>query len=87
MKLTPEERKQREIAKWEKEQKKSKLLSYLLYIPAMGAVMLLTNILGDTYIGICVLVTILPGMIAGLVLMMLRVKETKGVDMSAVSAE
>ena len=63
------------------------LLSYLLYIPAMGAVMLLTNILGDAYIGICVLATILPGMIAGLVLMMLRVRETKGVDMGAVTVE
>jgi Na+-transporting NADH:ubiquinone oxidoreductase subunit NqrE len=31
MKLTPEERKQREIAKWEKEQKKSKLPGYLVY--------------------------------------------------------
>lgn len=63
------------------------LLSYLLYVPAMGAVMLLTNILGDAYIGICVLATILPGMIAGLVLMMLRVRETKGVDMGAVTVE
>ena len=31
MKLTPEERKQREIAKWEKEQQKSKLPGYLIY--------------------------------------------------------
>ena len=53
----------------------------------MGAVMLLTNILGDAYIGICVLATILPGMIAGLVLMMLRVRETKGVDMGAVTTD
>ena len=63
------------------------LMSYLIYFPAMGIVMVLTNILGDAYIGICTLATILPGMILGLVLMMLKVRETRGVDMSAVTAQ
>ena len=30
---------------------------------------------------------IIPGMLVGLILMMLKVKETNGVDMGAVSAE
>jgi putative effector of murein hydrolase LrgA (UPF0299 family) len=31
--------------------------------------------------------SIIPGMLLGLILMMLKVKETNGVDMGAVSAE
>ena len=31
--------------------------------------------------------SIIPGMLGGLILMMLKVKETNGVDMGAVSAE
>lgn len=31
--------------------------------------------------------SIIPGMLVGLILMMLKVKETNGVDMGAVSAE
>ena len=38
-------------------------------------------------IGICTVVTIIPGMLVGLILMMLKVKETNGVDMGAVFAE
>ncbi len=63
------------------------MISGSLFGPAMGAVMVLSNILGDAYIGVCVLATAIPGMLIGLIMMMLKVKETKGVDMSAVSAE
>lgn len=63
------------------------LLSGIIYVVAMGGVMLLTNILGDAYIGISTVVTIIPGMLAGLIMMALRVRETKGVDMGAVTVE
>ena len=63
------------------------LLSGIIYVVAMGGVMLLTNILGDAYIGISTVVTIIPGMVAGLIMMALRVRETKGVDMGAVTVE
>lgn len=108
MKLSPEEKKQREILKWEKETAKAPgyLIYFLLIIcvvyicdevstqisgmffgPAMGALLVLSNALGDSYIGICTLATVVPGMLIGLVMMMLKVKETKGVDMGAVTAE
>ena len=61
------------------------LVSGSFFGPAMGAVLVLSNILGDAYIGICTLATIVPGMLIGLLLMMFKVKETKGVDMGAVT--
>jgi hypothetical protein len=63
------------------------MVSGTIFYVAMVAVMLIINILGDTAIGICTVVTIIPGMLVGLILMMLKVKETNGVDMGAVSAE
>lgn len=78
MKLTPEEKKQREIAKWEKEKAKAKAPGYIVYF-------LLIICIG--YIGISTVVTIIPGMLAGLILMALRVRETRGVDMGAVTVE
>ena len=63
------------------------LLSGIIYVVAMGGVMLLPNILGDAYIGISTVGTIIPGMLAGLIMMALRVRETKGVDMGAVTVE
>ena len=61
------------------------MISGAIFGPAMGAVVVLSNILGDAYIGICTLATIVPGMLIGLLLMMFKVKETKGVDMGAVT--
>lgn len=61
------------------------MISGAIFGPAMGAVIVLSNILGDAYIGICTLATIVPGMLIGLLLMMFKVKETKGVDMGAVT--
>jgi MFS family permease len=63
------------------------MVSGTIFSVAMVAVMVLINILGDAAIGICTVVTIIPGMLVGLILMMLKVKETNGVDMGAVSAE
>jgi MFS family permease len=63
------------------------MVSGTIFSVAMVAVMVLINILGDAAIGICTVVTIIPGMLVGLILMMLKVKETNGVDMGSVSAE
>lgn len=63
------------------------MVSGMIFSVALAAVMILINVLGDAAIGICTLATIVPGMLIGLILMMLKVKETKGVDMSAVSTE
>jgi hypothetical protein len=63
------------------------MVSGTIFSLAMVAVMVLINILGDAATGICTVVTIIPGMLVGLILMMLKVKETNGVDMGAVSAE
>ena len=61
------------------------MVSGTIFSVAMVAVMVLINILGDAAIGICTVVTIIPGMLVGLILMMLKVKETNGVDMGAVT--
>lgn len=63
------------------------MISGMFFGPAMGALLVLSNVLGDSYIGICTLATVVPGMLIGLIMMMLKVRETKGVDMSTVSAE
>lgn len=63
------------------------MVSGTIFSVAMLGVMVLINILGDAAIGICTLATIIPGMLIGLIIMMLRVKETNGVDMGAVTAE
>ena len=78
MKLTPEEKKQREIAKWEKEKAKDKAPGYMAYFLLIICIV---------YIGISTVVTIIPGMVTGLIMMALRVRETKGVDMGAVTVE
>ncbi|MCI6851107.1 MAG: hypothetical protein MR883_06260 [Clostridiales bacterium] len=43
--------------------------------------------MGDTAIGTTVLMVAVPGMVLGLILMMLKVKETKGVDMGAIRGD
>jgi len=63
------------------------MVSGMIYSIAMVGVMVLVNILGDASIGICTLITVIPGMLIGLVMMMLKVKETNGVDMGAVGVE
>lgn len=45
----------------------------------------LINILGDAYIGICSLCTMLPGLLIGLIVLMCKARETNGVDMGAVT--
>ncbi len=52
---------------------------------SLAVVTVLINILGDAYIGISSLSTMMPGLVIGLILMMLKAKETRGVDMAAVT--
>ena len=60
-------------------------ISGVFFIIALVGIMVLANVLGDAYIGILTLVTIVPGMLTGLVMLMLKVRETNGVDMGAVT--
>lgn len=62
-------------------------ISGVFFAVALVAIMVLANVLGDAYIGICTLVTIIPGMLIGLVLLMLKVRETNGIDMGAVTGQ
>lgn len=62
------------------------MVSGTIFSVAMFGVMILVNMLGDAAIGTCTLLTIVPGMALGLILMMFKVKETNGVDMGAVTA-
>ena len=61
------------------------MVSGMIFSVAMVGVMVLINILGDAAIGICTMATVVPGLVVGLIIMMLKVKETKGVDMGAVT--
>lgn len=61
------------------------LVSGTIYSSSMILTMVLTNILGDSAIGIVTLCTFIPGMTVGLILMMWKVKETKGVDMGKIT--
>lgn len=59
----------------------------LIYMIASTSLTILSNIMGDLAIGkICFIVSV-PGMAIGLVMLMLKTKETKGVDMSAIRGD
>ena len=62
-------------------------ISGVFFAVALVTIMVLANVLGDAYIGICTLITIIPGMLIGLVLLMLKVRETNGIDMGAVTGQ
>ena len=59
-------------------------LSGNMYMFAMIGVMILTNIMGDAAIGKCVLYVTVPAMAIGLLILMFKVKETKGIDLSTI---
>lgn len=63
------------------------VVNSIIYMLASNLVLILGNILGDTAIGITCLLVSVPGMALGLVVMMLKVKETKGVDMGAIRGD
>lgn len=63
------------------------LITGVILVVGIGVAMVLSNVLGDMYIGICTLATAVPGMLVGLVLMKFKVRETNGVDMGSVEVE
>ncbi len=63
----------------------SSLLSGVIYGVSMLATMILINIYGDAKIGIITAIVAMTGTAVGLVLMFAKVKDTKGIDLSAVT--
>lgn len=55
----------------------------LLVVSVISTVLI--NILGDAYIGIISLCTMIPGLVIGLIILTAKAKETNGVDMGAVT--
>lgn len=55
----------------------------LLVVSVISTVLI--NILGDVYIGIISLCTMIPGLVIGLIILTAKAKETNGVDMGAVT--
>ncbi|MBR3596349.1 MAG: MFS transporter [Clostridia bacterium] len=60
------------------------LITGVIYAISMLIMMILSNVLGDAKIGIICLLTVVPGMIIGIVILMLKAKETKGVDLETI---
>lgn len=59
----------------------------MIFMIASTLVMVIGNILGDAAIGTSVILVAVPGMVLGLILMMFKVKETKGVDLGAIRGD
>ena len=60
------------------------LITGVILVVGFGVVMVLSNVLGDMYIGVCTLATAVPGMLIGLILMKFKIRETNGTDMGTV---
>ena len=60
------------------------LVSGCIYGLAMALCIVLINIMGDAAIGPICLSIAIPGLVIGLVILFLKTKETKGVDMGAI---
>ncbi len=60
------------------------IITGVIYAFSMLAVMILSNILGDESIGTICLLTVVPGMIAGIIILLLKTKETKGVNLEEI---
>ncbi len=56
----------------------------VIYAISMVTVMVLSNILGDEAIGKICFFTVVPGMIIGIILLLLYTKETKGVNLEEI---
>ncbi len=57
------------------------IVSGVIYAFSMLAVLILSNVLGDAAIGMICLCTVVPGMVAGIVILLLKTRETKGTDL------
>lgn len=61
------------------------MVSGFIFSFAMMGCTVAVNILGDSYAGLISLAIAVPGMLLGIILMMLKVKETQGADLGAVT--
>ena len=61
------------------------LFSLLFYAIALASALISINVLGDAYTGIISLCIAVPGMLIGLTMLMLKVKETKNVDLEEIT--
>ncbi len=60
------------------------IITGVIYAISMLTVMILSNVLGDEAIGTICLLTVVPGMISGIIILMLKTKETKGVNLEKI---
>ena len=54
---------------------------------SVGVITAMNNILGDTKIGLVALCAALPGVVISLTVLLLKVKETKGIDFSSIKGD
>ena len=62
------------------------IISYVISLLSTIGSIVLINLLGDAKIAVVCLIIALLGYVVGIALMMFKVKDTKGIDMSTVSA-
>ncbi len=60
------------------------IITGVIYAISMLTVMILSNVLGDAAIGTICLLTVVPGMVAGIIILLLKTKETKGVNLEDI---
>lgn len=60
------------------------IITGVIYAFSMLTVLILSNVLGDAAIGMICLATVVPGMVAGIVILLLKAKETKGVELDRI---
>lgn len=63
------------------------LITGVIYAISMLLMLILSNVLGDAMIGIICLLTVVPGMVLGIIILMLKAKETKGVELDTIGEE
>ncbi len=56
----------------------------IIYAFSMLTVMILSNVIGDEAIGTICILTVVPGMLAGIIILLLKTKETKGVNLEKI---
>ncbi len=60
------------------------IITGVIYAISMLTVMILSNILGDAAIGVICISTVVPGMVIGIIILLLKAKETKGVNLENI---
>ena len=63
------------------------IISYVISMLSTVGSLVLINLLGDARIAIVCLIIALIGYILGILMLMIKVRDTKGVDMNTVSAK